>query len=140
MLGKWMETRDYVVIGLIESNVSAKKGYFLTKNFENYKRFWLSRDVNKKSSGAGLLVRKDWKKHLDQVVRYNEFMIKAVFYFKQLEIVIITVYLSPKDKDKIKLKNPWSGLARIRIKQRYLNTSLTKEIEADVTRPDLYRS
>ncbi|CAG8805221.1 16332_t:CDS:1, partial [Gigaspora rosea] len=103
MLGKWMETRDYAVKGLVESNVSAKEGYFLTSNLVNYNGFWSSSNTNKKKgSGVSLLVRKDWEKHLGQVVRYSEFMIEAVFYFKQLEIVIITVYLPPNDKDKIK--------------------------------------
>ena len=60
MLRKWMETRDYVVIGLVKTNILAKKNYFLTKNFKNYKEFWSSRDVNKKKgSEVGLLIRKD---------------------------------------------------------------------------------
>ena len=58
-----METRDYAVIGLVETNVSAKEGYFLTKNLENYKGFWSSSDVNKKKgSGVGFLIREEWKK------------------------------------------------------------------------------
>ncbi|CAG8533459.1 9999_t:CDS:1, partial [Gigaspora rosea] len=37
-------------------------------------------------------------------------------------------------------EDPRSGLAKIRIKQVYFNTGLTKEIEDNVTMQDLYKS
>ncbi|CAG8812769.1 17148_t:CDS:2, partial [Gigaspora rosea] len=80
MLGKWMETRDYAVIGLIETNVSAKEGYFLTKNLKNYKGYWSSSDINKKKGlGVSFLMREDWEKHLGQIV-YEENCQNAVYY------------------------------------------------------------
>ncbi|CAG8768735.1 16715_t:CDS:1, partial [Gigaspora rosea] len=41
---------------LVESNISAKEGYFLTKNLVNNNGFWSSSDTNKKKvSEVGVL-------------------------------------------------------------------------------------
>ena len=69
--------------------------------------------VKKKGSGVGILIRNDWKNHLEHLVRRNKYIIEANFYFKQLELVVIVVYI-PKEMCKI---------IQQEIVRRYLNRS-----------------
>ena len=47
------------VLGLAETNISSKEGFFLIKNIENYKSFWANAKAEKKKgSGVGLLISK----------------------------------------------------------------------------------
>ena len=67
----------------------------------DYKSFWSSADSNKKKgSGVGLLISQQWEKHLGQVERKSEYWISANFMFKQLEVMVIMVYILPNDKEK----------------------------------------
>jgi len=50
-----------------------------------------------------LLVDKQWEKHLEQIEKINEYMIVARFMFKQLDIIVIMVYMPPNDKEKRKM-------------------------------------
>ena len=88
------------MVGLAKTNISVKEGFFLTKNMKNYKSFWANAKVEKKKgSGVGLLISKQWEKHLGRIERTNEYMISAIFMLKQLEIIIIMAYLPLNDKE-----------------------------------------
>lgn len=103
-LREWMTDNRLDIVGLAETNISEREGRFLTQNIKNYKSFWSNADLNKKKgSGVGLLVNQQWEKHLGQIERTNEYMIMATFMFKQLEIIIMVVYLPPNDKEKRKV-------------------------------------
>src|SRR6185295_12888050 len=52
----------------------------------------------KKGSGVGILVEEHWEKHVGAVRKINEYMIEIILYFKQLELVILGVYIPPNDK------------------------------------------
>ena len=102
-LQDWLVNNSINVLGLAETNISGKEGFFLTKNIENYKGFWSNaRTEKKKGSGVGLLINKQWEKHLGGIERISEYMITATFMFKQLEIVIIMAYLLLNDKESKK--------------------------------------
>ena len=45
-----------------------------------------------------MLVGSHWERHLGQVLRFEEYMIEAHFYFKQTIVVAIVVYLPLSDK------------------------------------------
>ena len=103
-LYKWIIDNELDIVGLAETNISAKEGFFLGKSLEEYKNFWSSASPDKKKgSGIGLLISKKWEKHLGQIERTNEYMISASFFFKQVEIIIIMVYLLPNDKEERKV-------------------------------------
>jgi len=45
------------IVGLSETNIMAKEGFFLTRNLEGYKSFWSNACLDKKKgSGIGLLI------------------------------------------------------------------------------------
>ena len=69
-----------------------------------YVGFWTgaARD-KKKGSGVGILIEEQWKKHVGAVKKINEYMIEIILYFKQLELVILGVYIPPNDKAEGKL-------------------------------------
>ena len=55
----WALDNNIDILGLAETNITAKEGNFLTKSWNEYKNFWVSADPNKKkSSGVGLLISK----------------------------------------------------------------------------------
>src|SRR5690348_6223146 len=86
-------------------------------NLKNYRSFWSSASPNKKKgSGVGLFVSKQWEKHLGQIKRRNKYLIIASFIFKQLELIIMMVYLPPNNKDKRKK-------VQKEILERYINQS-----------------
>ena len=58
-LHDWLLDNKVDVLGLAETNISSKEGFFLTKNMENYKSFWANAKAEKKKgSGVGLLISK----------------------------------------------------------------------------------
>lgn len=64
-LYEWMLDNKIDVMGLAETNISAKEGFFLVKNLVEYKGFWANASSDKKKgSGVSLLVSKQWEKHL----------------------------------------------------------------------------
>ena len=58
-LQDWLTDNKIDVLGLAETNILGKKGFFLTKNIENYKSFWANAKAEKKKgSGVGLPISK----------------------------------------------------------------------------------
>ena len=46
----------------------------------------------------GILIEEQWEKHVGAVKKINEYVIEVILYFKQLELVILGVYIPPNDK------------------------------------------
>ena len=102
-LYKWLIDNEIDIIGLSETNISSKEGFFITRNMKEYKSFWAnSNPEKKKGSGVGILINKHWEKHLRGIDRTNKNMITANFLFKQLEIVIIMLYMPPNNREECK--------------------------------------
>ena len=56
------------VLGLVETNISDKEGFFLGRNYREVLTIWSSASVEKKKgSGVALIVRQNWRKHLGQI-------------------------------------------------------------------------
>src|SRR5207237_1372861 len=53
-------------------------------------------------SGVGIIVSDKWAKHIGQIRKHNGYLIEVHFFFKQLEIVVFTVYIAPNDQMKRK--------------------------------------
>ena len=96
----WAEEEDITVLELIETNIAEREGKFMLSNIgTQYKGYWASAaEDKKKGSSIGILVNGKWEKHVGAVKRENEYMISIRMYFKQLELVIIGVYIPPNDK------------------------------------------
>ena len=66
---------------------------------KKYIGYWVNAvEDKKKGSGLGILVEEHWKKHVGAVKRINEYIIEIILYFKQLELVIVGVYIPPNNK------------------------------------------
>ena len=63
-------------------------------------------DRNKiKRSGVGLLISKEWEKHIGKVTRFSNYYINTILIFKKYKLVVISVYIPPSDKEeKIKIQ------------------------------------
>ena len=46
----------------------------------------------------GILIEEQWEKHVGAVKKISEYMIEITLYFKQLELVVIGVYIPPNNK------------------------------------------
>ena len=100
----WLTDNEIDILGLAETNISTREGFFLTNGKDNYKSFWANASLDKKKgSGVGLLVNEQWERHLGQVDRVNEYMITANFFFKQMEVLIMMIYMPPNNKEKRKI-------------------------------------
>lgn len=86
------------IIGLVETNISVKEAKFIEIEDTKYHSHWSSAEVNKrKGSGVGILIEKEWNKHLTKVVTPNPYMIGAVLTFKKVAFKIWIIYLPPND-------------------------------------------
>ena len=102
-LYEWLIDNEIDIISLSEMNISSKEAFFITRNMKEYKSFWAnSNPEKKKGSGVGILINEHWEKHLGGIDRTNENMIIANFLFKQLEIVIIMLYMPPNNREEHK--------------------------------------
>ena len=77
------------ILGITETNINAKEAVFFEVNWQHYKAFWTKDNIEKrKSSGVGLLVRKEWQTHLTKIIVKDSYALKAVFKFKRTILVI----------------------------------------------------
>ena len=44
------------------------------------------------------MIEEQWEKHVGAVKKINEYMISITLYFKQMELIVIGVYIPPNDK------------------------------------------
>ena len=57
----WMNENSCDVLGLVETNISDKEGFFLGRNYREVLTIWSSASVEKKKgSGVALIVRQNW--------------------------------------------------------------------------------
>ena len=96
----WAEEEEIAILGITESNLTEREGKFLTNNTKRrFIGYWASAtEDKKKGSGVGILVEEQWEKHVGAVKRISEYMIEVILYFKQLELVVIGVYIPPNNK------------------------------------------
>jgi len=87
-------------LGITETNIVEREGRFLTYAAnKKYVGYWTNAaEDKKKGSGIGILIEEQWEKHVGAVKRINEYMIEITLYFKQLELVVIGIYIPPSDK------------------------------------------
>jgi exonuclease III len=96
----WAEEEEITILGIMETNLTESEGKFLMHAANRkYVGFWASAAKDKKKgSGVGILVEEQWEKHVGAVKKINEYMIEIILYFKQLELIILGVYIPPNDK------------------------------------------
>jgi exonuclease III len=97
----WAEEEEIAILGITETNLAEREGKFLLhKTTERYVGFWSSAaEDKKKGSGVGLLIEEQWAKHVGRVRKINEYIIEITLYFKQMELIVIGVYIPPSDKE-----------------------------------------
>jgi exonuclease III len=101
LIHEWALDNKIDILGLAETNISKKEGFFIAKDLDKYRSFWSdSNTTKKKGSGIGILVEERWERHLGQIDRVNEYMIVANFIFKQLELIVIMIYMPPNNKEE----------------------------------------
>ena len=100
IISEWALEENLDIIGIAETNISSKEGVFLDFNRDNFVGFWSNTEKEKKKgSGVGLLIHKKWERHLGQVKKDSPYYLEATFLFKQLELIIIMVYIPPNNKE-----------------------------------------
>src|ERR1043165_9495568 len=97
----WADEEEITILGITETNLTEREGRFLTHAAnKRYVGYWSSAaEDKKKGSGVGILVEEQWEKHVGAVKRINEYMIEITLYFKQLELLVIGVYIPPSNKE-----------------------------------------
>lgn len=118
----WAIDNKIDILGIAESNISSKEGCWLTSEQNNFRSFWSSSDQNKKKgSGVGLLINNQWEKYIGSIDRINEYIIIVNFMLKQLEIIVIMLYIPPNNEQEKKR-------ARKVIIEKYINRSFNAQI------------
>jgi exonuclease III len=96
----WAEDEEIAILGITETNLTEREGRFLTLAANRkYVGYWTNAaEDKKKGSGLGILIEEQWEKHVGAVKKISEYMIEITLYFKQLELVVIGVYIPPNNK------------------------------------------
>src|SRR6185295_1189126 len=96
----WAEEEEITILEITETNLTEREGKLLTHaTGKKYVGFWKNAaEDKKKGSGIGIMIDEQWEKHIGAVKKISEYMIEIILYFKQLELVIIIVYIPPNDK------------------------------------------
>src|SRR6185295_4780920 len=96
----WAEEEEIAILGITETNLTEREGRFLIGNTsKRYIGYWSSAaEDKKKGSGIGIMVEEQWEKHVGVVKKINEYMIVVTLYFKQMELIVIGVYIPPNNK------------------------------------------
>src|SRR6185437_13788317 len=64
-----------------------------------YTGYWSSAtEEKKKGSDMGILIEEQWEKHVGAVKRVSKYMIEVTLFLKQMELVVMGVYLLLNDK------------------------------------------
>src|SRR6185295_14043610 len=97
----WADEEEVMILGIMETNLTEREGKFLTYAAnKKYIGYWSSAaEDKKKGSGVGILVEEQWEKHVGAVKRINKYMIEITLYFKQLELLVIGVYIPLSNKE-----------------------------------------
>ena len=83
------------MVGIVKTNISEKEGQYITSHREKIYSFWTNAEKGKnKSSGVGILICKNWSKHIGQIRKYSSYLLEVYFFFKQLELVVFIVYIA----------------------------------------------
>ena len=97
-LGQWLNEEAFDIIAVTETNMDRKEGFFVGKKVENFKFFWSDISIDKKKGlGVAIGIKHNWEKYLGGIDRISEFMIVARFYFRNMELVIIAIYIPPNN-------------------------------------------
>ncbi|CAG8722679.1 8063_t:CDS:2 [Gigaspora margarita] len=97
-LGQWLDDEAFDIFAVMETNLNRKEGFFVEKKVENFRFFWLNISIDKrKGLGIALGIKHAWKKYLEGVDRISEFIIVARFYFRNMELIIIMIYIPPNN-------------------------------------------
>ena len=96
----WTKEEEISILGLTEMNITEKEGRLLLYNNNmQFRGYWANATPDKKKGSViGVLIDEKWEKHVRAVKRISEYMIEVRLYFRQLELVIIGVYIPPNDK------------------------------------------
>jgi len=94
-----LEEEKYDLVGIVETNISEKEGQYIISHREKIDSFWTNAEKGKnKGSGVGILVSKNWSKHIGQIRKHSSYLLEVYFFFKQLELVVFIVYIAPNSQ------------------------------------------
>ena len=98
-----LEEEKYDLVGIVETNISEKEGQYIISHREKIDSFWTNAEKEKnKGSGVGILVSKNWSKHIGQIRKHSSYLLEVHFFFKQLELVVFIVYIAPNSQPRRK--------------------------------------
>ena len=97
-LVEWAHERHINIIGLSETNIDKRNGPFCMPPSFNYDSYWSPRDDKVKGSGIGIIIEKEWAKHIGFIDNNDPYFIHLTLYFKGVTIHIVQLYFPPSDQ------------------------------------------
>ena len=86
---EWAQERHIDIIGILETNCEKCNGPFIIPSDSPYDSYWSPRDRKVKGSSVGLIVNKEWAKHLGFIDNKDPYFIHVAFMFKGTTIHVI---------------------------------------------------
>ena len=121
-LYEWAIDNSIDILGVAETNISSKEGMWITREHTKFRSFWSSSNKDKKKgSGVGLLISDQWEKYIGQIDKVNEYLISVSLVLKQLEIIIIMLYIPPNNEYEKKI-------VQKKIIEKFINRSLRSQV------------
>ena len=98
-LAEYCKDEHFNLVGVLETNIGEKDTKWMQKDIIEYESFWTDTEKDKsKGSGVGLLVDRNWAKHLGLCKKFSPYLLKAEFYFKKMIMQIWVTYVPPKNE------------------------------------------
>ncbi|CAG8816944.1 397_t:CDS:2, partial [Gigaspora margarita] len=97
-----IDDEAFDIFAVTETNLDRKEGFFVGKKVENFKFFWSNTSIYKrKGLGIALDIKYTWKKYLEDINRISEFIMAARFYFRNMELIIIMIYILSNNRSEM---------------------------------------
>lgn len=86
---------DFTIFGLSETKLTMTNDCFVITKLDLYVAYWASSECLYNGSGVGILVKKPWDKHINNITRMDDRIIAITLSFKhRSSLMIVQVYLS----------------------------------------------
>jgi exonuclease III len=89
MFGDYLESNNFDIVGISETNLNESAARFAFKEQTTYKCFWSCNDKEPRGSGVGLLIKKEIAKHIQKILQFNG----RCYYFFSLILIFFIIFI-----------------------------------------------
>ena len=109
-----MKQNDIAIMGLSETTLQNKNSKFLYKNNTEYDAFFDNSSDHPNGSGVGLIISKQFSKHIHKIESFKGRLISADMFFKgHIKIRIIQIYIHANTTQREEIEELYTKITNI---------------------------